>query len=305
LTDVTTSAQEDYSPPGESPAPRKPAWLKIERPTRRSFFVVADILERHGLDTICRSARCPNAAECWSEGTATFLILGTICTRNCAFCAVPKGAPAPPRPGEPAALAAAVREMRLRYVVITSVTRDDLADGGAAQFAAAVRAVRAADPDIRVEVLVPDFGGDARALGAVLDAGPAVLNHNIETPEAVYPRIGRPLANYRRSLGLLREAKARGATTKSGLMIGLGETREEIARALEDLRQAGCDLLTVGQYLQPSRNALPAARYYAPAEFEEIAGLARGLGFREAAAGPLVRSSYHAQRLSATLPPRT
>lgn len=302
---MTISAPEDYPSPGEAPARRKPAWLRIDRPTRRSFFVVADILERHGLDTICRSARCPNASECWSEGTATFLILGTTCTRACAFCAVPKGTPAPLRADEPEALAGAVREMRLRYVVITSVTRDDLPDGGAAHFAAAIRAVKAVDPAIRVEVLIPDFGGDAGALAAVLEAGPDVLNHNLETPESVYPRIGRPLARYRRSLGVLREAKVRGGITKSGLMIGLGETEAEIDRALEDLRAAGCDLLTVGQYLQPSRDALPVVRYYEPAAFDAIARRARSLGFRECVAGPLVRSSYHAQRLSAASAPRT
>jgi len=283
----------------------KPRWLRRSLPSGPEYEKLRRLIQLGDLHTVCQEAKCPNQFECYGKGTATFMILGDRCTRNCRFCAVQHRPAGPPDPAEPERVATAVVQLGLRYAVITSVTRDDLADGGAAQFAAAVRAVRAADPDIRVEVLVPDFGGDARALGAVLDAGPAVLNHNIETPEAVYPRIGRPLANYRRSLGLLREAKARGATTKSGLMIGLGETREEIARALEDLRQAGCDLLTVGQYLQPSRNALPAARYYAPAEFEEIAGLARGLGFREAAAGPLVRSSYHAQRLSATLPPRT
>ena len=302
---MTTSAQEDYSRPGETPARRKPDWLKVERPTRRAFFVVSDILERHGLDTICRSALCPNAAECWSEGTATFLILGTTCTRSCAFCAVSKGVPAPPRPDEPAALAAAVRALGLRYVVITSVTRDDLADGGAAHFAASVRAVKDMDPSLKVEVLIPDFGGDARSLGVVLAAGPEILNHNLETPESIYPRIGRPIAHYRRSLGVLREAKARGATTKSGLMIGLGETPAAIAGALEDLRRAGCDLLTVGQYLQPSRNALPVARYYTPAEFDEIGRLARSLGFRDAVAGPLVRSSYHAHRMSLRSGPRT
>lgn len=303
---MTTSAQEDYPPSGDVSALRKPAWLRIERPTRRSFFVVADILDRHGLDTICRSARCPNAAECWSEGTATFLILGPTCTRTCAFCAVPKGKPSPPRPGEPAALAGAVREMKLRYVVITSVTRDDLPDGGAGHFADSIRAVKAVDPAIKIEVLIPDFGGEARALATVLEAGPDVLNHNLETPESVYPRIGRPVAHYRRSLGVLSEAKARGATTKSGLMIGLGETPDEIVRALEDLRAAGCDLLTVGQYLQPSRSAPPAARYYEPAAFDAIARRARSLGFREAVAGPLVRSSYHAQRLaSASSAPRT
>lgn len=295
---MTTAQREECSGPRAAALPRKPSWLKIERPTRRTFFVVADLLDRHGLETICSNARCPNAAECWSEGTAAFLILGRTCTRSCAFCAVAKGVPAPPRPEEPEALASAVRALGLRYVVITSVTRDDLADGGAGHFSASVRAVKAAEEGLKVEVLIPDFGGDARALRTVIESGPDVVNHNLETTEAVYPKIGRPAANYARSLEVLTRAKAFGATTKSGLMVGLGETRDDLVRAFRDLRTAGCDLLTVGQYLQPARGALPVVRYYDPAEFDELKSLALGLGFKGAVAGPLVRSSYHAQRLS-------
>jgi lipoic acid synthetase len=302
---MTNSARADYSGPRPSPPPRKPAWLKVERPTRRTYFLVSDLLERHGLPTICRDARCPNAAECWSEGTATFLILGRVCTRTCAFCAVAKGVPAPPRPGEPAALAAAVRTLGLRYVVVTSVTRDDLADGGAGHFVACIRDVKAVDAAIRVEVLIPDFGGDARALAAVVAAGPDVVNHNLETIRDVYPRIGRPAANYDRSLQVLARAKALGAMTKSGLMVGLGETRPDLVGAFRDLRAAGCDLLTVGQYLPPRREAPAAVRYYEPSEFEELERLAREMGFRAAVAGPLVRSSYQAHRLAGGADPRS
>jgi len=298
LAAVRTTAQREDRPISRAAGPvRKPSWLKIERPSRRTFFVVSAILDRHGLETICRDARCPNAAECWSEGTATFLILGRTCTRSCAFCAVAKGVPAPARPEEPGALAAAVKALGLRYVVITSVTRDDLADGGAGHFGASVRAVKDANPGVKVEVLIPDFGGNDRSLRTVAEAGPDLINHNIETTEAVYPQIGRPAANYRRSLEVLNRAKKLGATTKSGLIIGLGESRDDLVQAFEDLRTAGCDFLTVGQYLQPAREAMPVVRYYDPAEFDEIRELALGLGFKGAVAGPLVRSSYHAQRL--------
>ena len=194
-------------------------------------------------------------------------------------------------------MAAAVKALGLRYVVITSVTRDDLADGGAGHFGASVRAVKDANPGVKVEVLIPDFGGSDRPLRTVAEAGPDLINHNIETTEAVYPQIGRPAANYRRSLEVLNRAKKLGATTKSGLIIGLGESRDDLVQAFEDLRTAGCDFLTVGQYLQPAREAMPVVRYYDPAEFDEIRELALGLGFKGAVAGPLVRSSYHAQRL--------
>jgi lipoyl synthase len=269
----------------------------VRLPSHGEYFRVAGVVRAGGLHTICESARCPNIGECWEKRTATFLILGDVCTRNCGFCAVAKGRPLPPDPDEPARVAEAAGRLGLRYAVITSVTRDDLADGGAAPFAAVIRAVREARPGVRVEALIPDFGGDEAALGAVLDASPDVLNHNLETPEALYPAIGRPLGNYRRSLGVLAAAKARGARTKSGLMIGLGESEADIRGAFADLRRAGCDLLTVGQYLQPTAAHPPVARYYTPDEFEALAAEARRAGFREVVAGPLVRSSYEAGRL--------
>jgi lipoic acid synthetase len=210
---------------------------------------------------------------------------------------VAKGAPLPLDPEEPRHVAEAVASLGLAYAVITSVTRDDLPDGGAAHFAAVIRAVRAANPATRIEALVPDFGGDAAALGTVLDAGPDVLNHNVETTESLYPAIRRPRENYRRSLGVLAAAKARGALTKSGLMIGLGESRADILRTFDDLRRVGCELLTVGQYLQPTLSHVPVSRYYAPEEFEAFAAAARRAGFLEVVSGPLVRSSYQAGRL--------
>jgi len=269
----------------------------VRLPSHGEYFRVAGVVRAGGLHTICESARCPNIGECWERRTATFLILGDVCTRNCGFCAVAKGTPLPPDPGEPARVAEAAVRLGLRYAVITSVTRDDLADGGAAHFAAVIRAVREARPGTRVEALIPDFGGDGAALGAVLDASPDVLNHNLETTESLYPAIRRPRANYGRSLGVLAAAKARGARTKSGLMIGLGESEPDILRTFADLRRAGCDLLTVGQYLQPTAAHPPVARYYTPEEFEALAEEARRAGVREVVAGPLVRSSYEAGRL--------
>jgi len=269
----------------------------VRLPSHGEYFRVAGVVRAGGLHTICESARCPNIGECWEKRTATFLVLGDVCTRNCGFCAVAKGTPLPPDPGEPARVAEAAVRLGLRYAVITSVTRDDLADGGAAHFAAVIRAVREARPGTRVEALIPDFGGDGAALGAVLDASPDVLNHNLETTESLYPAIRRPRANYGRSLGVLAAAKARGARTKSGLMIGLGESESDILRTFADLRRAGCDLLTVGQYLQPTAAHPPVARYYTPEEFEALAEEARRAGVREVVAGPLVRSSYEAGRL--------
>jgi len=269
----------------------------VRLPSHGEYFRVAGVVRAGGLHTICESARCPNIGECWEKRTATFLVLGDVCTRNCGFCAVAKGTPLPPDPGEPARVAEAAVRLGLRYAVITSVTRDDLADGGAAHFAAVIRAVREARPGTRVEALIPDFGGDGAALGAVLDASPDVLNHNLETTESLYPAIRRPRANYGRSLGVLAAAKARGARTKSGLMIGLGESEPDILRTFADLRRAGCDLLTVGQYLQPTAAHPPVARYYTPEEFEALAEEARRAGVREVVAGPLVRSSYEAGRL--------
>jgi lipoic acid synthetase len=257
------------------------------------------MLKAGRLHTICQSARCPNVGECWSRRTATFLILGDTCTRNCGFCAVAKGTPGPPDPGEPDRVAGAVVSLGLAYAVLTSVTRDDLPDGGAAHFAAVIRALRAASPATRVEALIPDFAGDTAALETVLAARPEVLNHNLETTESLYPAIRRARENYRRSLGVLAEAKTRGALTKSGLMIGLGESEADILRTFDDLRRAGCDLLTVGQYLRPTAAHRPVSRYYTPEEFDGLAAAARRAGFREVVAGPLVRSSYKADRLYA------
>lgn len=275
----------------------KPSWLKVRLPAHGSFFEVSNILKRNHLHTICQSAKCPNIAECWTARTATFLILGDTCTRECGFCAVKKGRPAPLSGAEPEQVAEAVVVLGLHYAVITSVTRDDLPDGGAGVFARTVRAIKARRPLARVEVLVPDFKGNADALASVIASGPDVVNHNLETTEPGYPRINRPAGNYRRSLGVLEAAKRLGALTKSGLMVGLGETGPEIEQTLSDLRNAGCDLLTIGQYLQPSRQNPSVRRYYSPEEFEALRALALDLGFREVAAGPLVRSSYRAHQL--------
>jgi lipoyl synthase len=277
--------------------PAKPAWLKVKLPVHGGFFEVSSIVKKNHLHTICQSAKCPNIAECWTAGTATFLILGDTCTRECGFCAVNKGLPIAPSQEEPEQVAEAVAALGLRYAVVTSVTRDDLPDGGASAFARTVRAIKARRPQTRVETLIPDFQGSNEAIAAVIAAGPDVLNHNLETTETGYARINRPRGNYRRSLAVLEKAKRLGALTKSGMMVGLGETGPEIERALTDLRDVGCDLLTIGQYLQPSRKNPPVTRYYTPEEFDALRALALAFGFREAAAGPLVRSSYRAHRL--------
>jgi len=255
-------------------------------------------LRQARLHTVCESARCPNLGECFSRPTAAFLILGNRCTRACGFCAVEHGSPGPADPAEPEAVAEAARALGLRYVVITSVTRDDLADGGAGQFAAAIQAVRRLLPAAKVEVLTPDFRGEARAIAVVAEAGPDVFNHNLETVPVLYPRV-RPQADYGRSLQLLRTVKANapGLVTKSGLMLGLGESPAEIEAVMEDLVAAEVEVLTLGQYLAPSRRHLPVARYLEPEEFEEWAERGRAKGFRRVFAGPLVRSSYHAEEV--------
>jgi lipoyl synthase len=289
-------------PPDTILSPRKPDWLKVKFPSQDDYFSVSALLQKHGLNTICRSAQCPNRAECWTERTATFLILGDVCTRSCAFCAVTKGAPVSPATDEPERVAEAAASLGLRYVVVTSVTRDDLPDGGAAHFARVIGALRARIPGVRVETLIPDFAGLEAPLRAVLEAGPDVLAHNLETVEPFYVRIGRPAAGYRRSLEVLRRAKALGpAVVKSGLMIGLGEAEDDLRRALTDLRATGCDLLTIGQYLRPSKSHAPVARYYTPDEFERLRLDALGLGFAGVESGPLVRSSFHAHKLHAVL----
>lgn len=273
---------------------KKPPWLKVKLPTHENYFYVSQLLKKHDLHTICQSAKCPNISECWAHKTATFLILGDTCTRACAFCAVTKGKPSPPPKGEPERVAEAISDMNLHYVVITSVTRDDLPDGGASQFASTLKAVRQQNPGIRVEVLIPDFNGDAEALKTVIAAAPDVVNHNIEAPENIYPLINRPVQNYRRSLKILEKAKELGATTKSGLMIGLGEKKQDIFQTFADLKAVSCDLLTIGQYLQPSRFNPPTRKYYTPEEFVELKKIALKCGFSEVESGPLVRSSYGA-----------
>lgn len=288
------------SSPPPAPASPKPAWLKVKFPAHEDYFSVSALLEKRGLHTICRSARCPNIGECWTQKTATFLILGNTCTRSCAFCAVAKGRPEAPSVSEPEQVADAANVLGLTYVVLTSVTRDDLPDGGSDHFAATIAALRRRLPDVRVETLIPDFQGDPEALDRVLAAVPDVLNHNLETTETLYPSIRRPVESYRRSLDVLRRAKARGFTTKSGLMIGLGETAEDLIQTLRDLRAAGCDLLTIGQYLQPTKAHASVARYYPPEEFATLKTKAEAEGFAGVEAGPLVRSSYHAHALHAS-----
>lgn len=240
---------------------------------------------------------CPNISECWSRGTATFLILGDICTRNCGFCAVRKGTPLPPSEDEPSQIAEAVSELCLSYAVVTSVTRDDLPDGGASHFASTIRAIKEKTPEVKIELLIPDFNGDKKALEAVVQAAPDILSHNLETTESMYPRINRPKTNYRTSLKVLQNAKAMGALTKSGLMVGLGEQESEVIQSFSDLRKAGCGLLTIGQYLQPSKTHAPVAKYYTPAEFGRLKRIAIDFGFREVESGPLVRSSYKAHQM--------
>jgi len=250
------------------------------------------------LHTICESAICPNQGDCFSKRTATFLILGDVCTRNCTFCAVKKGFPLPVDEDEPAHLAEAAAHMGLRYVVITSVTRDDLPDGGAAHFAKVVTRLKKEKKAANVEVLIPDFQGSLEALRMVVDARPEVINHNMETVRRLYPEV-RPMADYQRSLGLFRKIKELDSRiiTKSGFMVGLGETKEELLEAMKDLRQAGCDLLTIGQYLQPSPQHRPLFQYIRPDEFEEYACLGREMGFIAVASAPLVRSSFNASEL--------
>jgi lipoic acid synthetase len=277
---------------------QKPDWLRRRLPTGSAFEKVKGMIGRDRLHTVCQEAKCPNIWECFSHHTATFLIMGSRCTRDCRFCSVPEGAVETPDPDEPARIARVSRVMGLRYVVITSVTRDDLADGGAGIFAETIKEIRNQIPDACVEVLIPDFQGNKEALFTVLHAKPDVLNHNIETVARLYPRV-RPQANYRRSLQLIQRARESNPDlpTKSGLMLGLGEYFDEIEKTLEDMVQAGCRILTLGQYLQPSRNHLAVERFIPPEEFEAWREKALRLGFAEVASGPFVRSSYHAQEL--------
>jgi lipoyl synthase len=284
------------SSPSTAPL-RKPAWIRAKAPLGSEVTRMKGLLREHKLTTVCEEAMCPNLGECFQRGTATFLILGDICTRRCPFCDVAHGRPQPLDPLEPAQLAQSVAALALRYVVITSVDRDDLRDGGAGHFADCVRAVRQSNPLTKIEILVPDFRGRAEiALDQLVgDAVPDVFNHNLETVPRLY-RHTRPGADYAGSLQLLQAFKARHpeVPTKSGLMLGLGETHDEIVAVLRELRDHGCNMLTLGQYLQPSRNHLAVSRYWTPAEFDELRHIGTALGFAHVASGPMVRSSYHA-----------
>lgn len=273
----------------------KPHWLRIRLAAGASFQKVRGLIQEGRLHTVCQEALCPNQGECFSRGTATFLILGDLCTRNCRFCAVSHGAPQPPDPQEPKRVAQAVKAMGLKYVVVTSVSRDDLKDGGAAQFAETILEIRSAVPEAMVEVLVPDFGGSEGSLRKVLQAAPQVLNHNLETVPRLYPKV-RPQAKYERSLKLLEAARllAPQIPTKSGLMLGLGEEPQEVEQVLEDLLGVGCRMLTLGQYLRPSKEHLPVERYLPPEEFHAWRDQALEMGFSQVASGPFVRSSYNA-----------
>jgi lipoyl synthase len=277
---------------------RMPRWLHRPIHAGRNLHEVDGILRELELHTVCESAKCPNRMECFSSRTATFMLLGEVCTRSCAFCSVTKGIPEEVDVGEPERVAEAAAYMGLRHVVMTSVTRDDLPDGGAGHFAAAVREIRRRLPEVSVEVLTPDFGGDPQALRLVLDEKPDVFNHNLETVRELYERV-RPQADYTMSLGLLRAAKdiSPATTTKSGIMVGLGETRPQLSRLFRDLAGAGCDMLTIGQYLRPSRDQLKVERFLSPQEFEELGEEATGAGIDRVASEPFVRSSYHAREL--------
>ncbi len=285
------------SNPGRAPAlgSRKPPWLKVRAPGGRNYVEIKNVMRNLGLHTVCEEAHCPNLGECWEHRAATFMILGDVCTRNCAYCAVAHGTPAPYDPEEPYRLAEAVTQMNLRHVVITSVDRDDLPMGGAEIFAACVVEIRGRLADSSIELLIPDFKGSDDALGIVVEAQPDILNHNLETVERLY-RIARPGGQYQRALRLLRRAKELNPAqmTKSGIMCGLGEDWEELLVAMRDVQAQGVDILTLGQYLRPSNDHLPVARYYTPDEFTELRQAGRLMGFKHVEAGPLVRSSYHA-----------
>jgi lipoic acid synthetase len=274
---------------------RHPDWIKVKAPGDANYLRLKRIVREKRLHTVCEEARCPNIGECWGNKTATFLILGDTCTRGCRFCAITKGRPLALDPEEPQHVAVVVRDLGLHHVVVTSVNRDDLRDGGAAHFARTVFRIRTLNPETRVEVLIPDFRGDFAALEAVVNSGIHILNHNIETVPRLYGRV-RPGHSYECSLGILRRAKELrpDVLTKTGLMLGVGEDREEVLATLHDVRAAGVDIVTLGQYLQPSAQQLQVQRYLTPEEFGDLKSEAVNLGFRHVESGPLVRSSYHA-----------
>ncbi|NTW51604.1 MAG: lipoyl synthase [Chlorobiaceae bacterium] len=286
--------------PGPGP---KPDWLKIKLATGSSFASTRQLLTRHSLHTVCRSAMCPNLHECWSKGTATFLLLGNVCTRSCRFCAVAtESRPELPDTREPARIAEAVKTMKLRHAVLTSVNRDDLPDGGAGHWAETIRAIRAVNPSVSIECLIPDFNGNDQSLDQVMAEAPEVLNHNIETVPSLYHKV-RPQADYSVSLSIIERARQKfRLATKSGMMVGMGETSPEVEASLLDLRRHGCDMVTIGQYLQPTAAHLPVTRYVTPDEFEYYRCFAQQAGFRHVQSAPFVRSSYHAEAFSPAEP---
>jgi lipoic acid synthetase len=301
VTNTRDAAQVDWLSEG-----RKPPWLKVRFPGGENYIRLKSLMRESGLHTVCKEARCPNIGECWQAGTATFMILGDTCTRACGFCAVKTGRPGELDKMEPMRVANTVREMDIEHAVVTSVNRDDQKDGGAEIFAQTIRWIRRLSPKTSVEVLIPDFMGNWDALATVCAAQPEILNHNTESVPRLYPRV-RPKARYERTLELLRRAKNLdpGTITKTGVMVGLGETKHELLKVFSDLLENNVEVLTIGQYLRPSEKHLPMVRYYAPAEFDELRDEALTLGFKNVESGPLVRSSYHAERQVEGLRKRT
>ncbi len=291
LQDIT---QQPVVPDG-SQRLRRPEWLKARVPGGEQYARLKTMIDDHRLHTVCEEARCPNMGECWNHGTATFMILGDVCTRSCGFCAVKTGRTNEVDAGEPKRVAEAVRLMGVKHAVITSVNRDELFDGGAQIFAETIKQIRSLNPHTRVEVLIPDFRGDEFALTIVLDAFPDVLNHNVETVPRLYPTV-RPQAKYERSLELLDRARRRGFTTKTGMMVGIGEKPEEVEEVMRDLVAINCNILTIGQYLQPTKDHLPVDRFVHPDEFQHYKDYGKQIGFQYVESGPLVRSSYHAEQ---------
>lgn len=274
---------------------RRPEWLKVRAPAGTQFTNIKSLIKSKTLHTVCEEAHCPNIGECWGLGTATFLILGDACSRNCRFCAVRPGSLLPPDKDEPINVAESIKQMDLRHAVITSVTRDDLIDGGAGLWAETINTIKRLNPDITIEVLIPDFKGELTNLLTVFDSRPNILNHNIETVPRLYP-IVRPQAKYDVSLNVLRESKKYGLKTKTGIMVGLGETNEEVYEVMQDLRNIEVDIMTIGQYLQPTKKHLPVERYVHPVEFADFKRIGLELGFEHVESAPLVRSSYHAEK---------
>ena len=297
LRSVTSdrSSPGTHSPSSMNPVRRLPSWFRVEAKTGPDYVDIKQTIDRLNLHTICEEARCPNRWECWNARTATFLILGDICTRRCHYCSVETGRPGPVDHHEPQRVAEAVAALGLRHAVITSVNRDELPDGGATIFAETIRLTRRVNPHCTIEVLIPDFEGNEAALASICSVKPDVLNHNIETVPRLFPSL-RPQGKYLRSMELLGRAKQRGMTTKSGLIVGMGETLDEVHAVLRDLRAEHCDMVTIGQYLQPTRRHLPVARFYHPAEFAQLKTQGIAMGFAHVESGPLVRSSYHAEQ---------